>query len=73
MDKVSDSISGISNEIKGSLTTQSQTVNQLTTDIKNKLPESLGQLEATLTGLTKQFGKDYEKFLLALNSLMDKK
>ena len=42
---------------------QSETIATLTKEISTKLPESLGQLESTLVGLTTQFGKDYKAFL----------
>jgi len=42
---------------------QSEAIASLTKDITTRLPESLGNLENTLVGLTSQFGKDYKAFL----------
>ena len=63
MDKLTEGIS------KG-LTTQTDTIKQLTQDLSKQLPESLGELEKTLVGLTRQFGKDYESFLEKVRNLM---
>lgn len=49
---------------------QSETVSRLTQDIAQKLPESLGKLENTLTGLTTQFGEDYKGFLDSYRKLI---
>lgn len=42
---------------------QSEAIANLTKEISTQLPESLGELESTLVGLTTQFGKDYQSFL----------
>ena len=62
-------IAGFSVISKG-LTTQTDTIKQLTQDLSKQLPESLGELEKTLVGLTRQFGKDYESFLEKVRNLM---
>ncbi len=50
-------------KVQSGMGEQSEALSRLTKDIAQKLPESLGQLENTLVGLTKQFGEDYEAFL----------
>ena len=49
--------------VQTSLGEQSEIISKLTSEISLKLPESLGQLESTLVGLTDQFGEDYKSFL----------
>lgn len=76
-EKIDQSVGGIVRELEGltthiqaSLTTQSNALAELTKEIEEKLPGSLGQLEVTLTGLTAMFGRDYEVFLNRLNQLL---
>ncbi len=50
-------------KVQSGMGEQSEAISKLTKDISQKLPDSLGQLENTLVGLTTQFGKDYKAFL----------
>lgn len=63
----------LSQDISKALTTQSETLNRLTTEIEKQLPESLGQLEQTLTALTQKFAQDYTVFLEKLSQLTSEK
>lgn len=42
---------------------QSEAIASMTKDIKEKLPDALGELEKTLVGLTTRFARDYQSFL----------
>lgn len=66
------SVDNITEQITSSLSSQSETVTKLTLNIREQLPESLGQLEKTLSTLTEKFGRDYESFLTKCNSLLPK-
>lgn len=58
--------------VQTSLGEQSEIISKLTSEISLKLPESLGQLESTLVGLTDQFGEDYKSFLENYKNLLPK-
>ncbi len=49
--------------IQKALNSQAEAMAEMTADIKRHLPDSLGELEKTLTGLTQKFADDYEGFL----------
>ncbi len=49
--------------LQNGLQTQSDSVARLTRDLERQLPQSLGHLENTLTGLTSRFAEDYRQFL----------
>jgi chromosome segregation ATPase len=73
-----DSIDTFSDKIKGSLTNQSETLSQLIKDsdklrkeIEKQLPESLGELNKTLTSLTNKFRDDYNSFLQHMSKIME--
>ena len=73
-----DSIDTFSEKIKGSLSNQSETLNQLIKDtdklkkdIEKQLPESLGELNKTLTSLTNKFRDDYNSFLQHMSKIME--
>jgi len=73
-----DSIDTFSEKIKGSLSNQSETLNQLVKDsiklkkeIEKQLPESLGELNKTLTSLTNKFRDDYNSFLQHMSKIME--
>lgn len=62
-------IDKLSNNIKESVTEQSRSLTEINEALKSQLPESLGQLEKTLVGLTEKFGKDYGAFLEKVSQL----
>ena len=73
-----DSIDTFSEKIKGSLSNQSETLTQLIKDsdklkkeIEKQLPESLGELNKTLTSLTNKFRDDYNSFLQHMSKIME--
>ena len=73
-----DSIDSFSEKIKGSLSTQSEVLTQLTRDnnilkkeIEKQLPESLGELNRALTSLTNKFRDDYNSFLEHVSKIME--
>lgn len=70
LSEISSKTEELATGMTDSLSKQSDVVAQLTTDLQKKLPESLGQLERTLTGLTKQFGEDYQRYLEAVQKLV---
>ncbi len=49
--------------LQNGLQAQSETVARLTRELERQVPQSLGQLENTLTGLTSRFAEDYRQFL----------
>lgn len=73
-----DSIDNFSDKIKGSLTNQSETLNQLMEDstkmrkeIEKQLPYSLGELNKNLTSLTNKFKDDYSAFLNHMSKIVN--
>ena len=73
-----DSIDDFSDKIKGSLSSQSETLTQLMQDndklkkeIEKQLPESLGELNQSLTSLTNKFRDDYNAFLEHMSKIME--
>lgn len=58
-------------KVQTGIETQSETISILTKEISEKLPDSLGQLENTLVGLTTEFGNDYKAFLDRYKSLVE--
>ncbi|MCB1584322.1 MAG: hypothetical protein KDI92_14790 [Xanthomonadales bacterium] len=62
-------IDKLSKNIKESVTEQSKSLTEINEALKSQLPESLGQLEKTLVGLTEKFGKDYGAFLEKVSQL----
>jgi len=73
-----DSIDSFSEKIKGSLSTQSEVLTQLTKEnnilkkeIEKQLPESLGELNRALTSLTNKFRDDYNSFLEHVSKIME--
>ncbi len=75
---MTDSIENFSDKIKGSLTNQSETLNQLIKDsdklkkeIEKQLPESLGELNRQLSSLTNKFRDDYNSFLQHMSKIME--
>ncbi len=67
---ITKELESFSNGIQGSLTNQSQALAKLTQEIEKKLPDSLEELNKSLTTLTKQFRADYEIFLKQISELM---
>ena len=67
---INSQISELTKNIQSSLSAQSESLSKLTQEILNKLPESLGELERTLTGLTNKFAEDYRAFLDKYNELV---
>ena len=72
-----DSVDTFSEKIKGSLSNQSETLSQLIKDndklkkeIEKQLPESLGELNKTLTSLTNKFRDDYNSFLQHMSRII---
>ncbi len=61
-----------SSQIEGSITTQSETLKKLTQELSTELPRAMSELETNLTGLTKQFHKDYQLFLDKVADLLPK-
>lgn len=61
--KAFESLSTGFDKVQSGMGAQSEAIASLTKDITTRLPESLGNLENTLVGLTSQFGKDYKAFL----------
>lgn len=59
-------------KIQSGITAQSEAASTLSKELKGQLPESLGQLENTLVGLTTQFANDYQAFLENYRSLISK-
>jgi len=59
-------------KIQSGITAQSEAASILSSELKGQLPESLGQLENTLVGLTTQFANDYQAFLENYRSLISK-
>lgn len=57
------SLEGGFEKVQTGMGAQSEAIASLTKDIERRLPESLGQLENTLVGLTTQFATDYSSFL----------
>lgn len=53
------------------LQVQSESVARLTRELERQLPQSLGHLESTLTGLTNRFAKDYQSFLNRYRELVE--
>lgn len=49
--------------LQGGLQAQSDSVARLTRELERQVPQSLGHLENTLTGLTSRFAEDYRQFL----------
>ena len=68
--KAFETLSSGFEKVQAGMGEQSQAIANLTTDISNKVPESLGQLEGTLVGLTDRFAQDYESFLGKYRSLV---
>jgi len=50
-------------KVERGMSTQAESIAALTQEIEKKLPESLSELERTLSGLTDKFAKDYQAFL----------
>lgn len=50
-------------KVEQGMSTQAESIAILTQDIEKKLPESLSELERTLSGLTEKFAADYQTFL----------
>lgn len=65
-----EALSGGFEKVQAGIGAQSEAIATLTRDISTQLPESLGQLENTLVGLTTQFGEDYKSFLENYKSLI---
>jgi len=73
-----DSVDNFADTIKGSLSTQSATLTQLIRDndilkkeIEKQLPQSLGELNKSLTSLTNKFRDDYNSFLEHMSKIME--
>ena len=73
-----NSVEKFSDTIKGSLSTQSSTLTQLIKDntllkkeIEKQLPQSLGELNKSLTSLTNKFRDDYNSFLEHMSKIME--
>lgn len=49
--------------VQAGMQVQSEAMAQLTADISRQLPESMRELENTLSGLTNKFARDYQSFL----------
>lgn len=61
--------SGFGN-IQSGMEAQSNAVAELTQEISKQLPESLRELENTLSGLTNKFARDYQSFLERYRQLL---
>jgi len=59
-----------SDDIKNTLSTQSESLSKLTVELESQLPKSLDTLNKSLTSLTIQFARDYESFLDQISKLM---
>ncbi len=59
-----------SDDIKNTLSVQSESLSKLTVELENQLPKSLDTLNKSLTSLTNQFARDYESFLEQISKLM---
>jgi len=60
-------------KVEHGMSTQAESIAALTQDIEKKLPESLGELERTLSGLTEKFATDYQAFLDHYQALIGSK
>ncbi len=69
-DNIRDNLNGVTDSIGESLSTQAESLERLTNEIRQQLPKSLSELEGTLTGLTVHFGEEYKRFLDAVRELM---
>jgi len=70
--EIDSQLSDITQKIQSGLSEQSKELSTLTAEIGRKLPESLGELERTLVGLTDRFKDDYSAFLNRFNELLPK-
>lgn len=57
--------------MQSGLQVQSDSVARLTRELERQLPQALGHLESTLTGLTNRFAKDYQSFLNRYRELVE--
>ncbi len=64
------SIDQFSKSIQGSLSNQSEGLNNLSKELVKQLEGSLGNLNSALTGLTGKFRNDYEQFLNLITELI---
>lgn len=55
----SENLNAFSSVIESSVSKQSESLAQLTKDINEQLPKTLGELEKVLAGITNQFASDY--------------
>ena len=62
-------IGDFSKEIQGSVSNQSEGLNQLSKKLNTELATSLGNLDQALSSLTDKFRRDYESFLMVLKGL----
>ena len=69
---ITKTLDNFSKSIQGSLSEQSEALNQLSRKLIEELGKSLGILEGTLKGLTEKFGKDYNSFLEELRIFVQK-
>lgn len=64
-----DNIDKFSETMQGSISNQSKALEELTNDLKKQLPESLGELNKSLTSLTNKFRSDYEAYLKMMSEV----
>ena len=69
-EKTAGKVSSLTDDIKGAVTKQSESLKTLTADIEKQLPQTLSELDKILAGLTKRFASDYESFLNHYQSLV---
>lgn len=69
INKANDGVEKLTTEIETTVSTQSKSLSDMHEALNKQMPESLGQLEKTLTGLTQQFGDDYKSFLDKVSQL----
>ena len=69
---ITASINDFSKSIQGSLSNQSEGLNQLSNKLTEELSKSLGMLDKNLATLTNKFRTDYEAFLEIIKKLMEK-
>jgi len=60
-------------KVENGMSTQAESLATLTKEIEKQLPESLGELERTLSGLTEKFSTDYQAFLDHYQNLIGSK
>ncbi len=68
---ITASLDDFSKSIQGSLSKQSEGLNQRSNELNKELGKSLGQLDKTLATLTYKFKQDYETFFKCMGELVE--